>query len=308
MAEPLPDLSQYVQIFAQDPKPASANANALWLNTATGALYMYYNDGNSLQWIYVAGGAPPAQPAITHGGRFQWLSSTSCQLIPYRGDGIRIAGVMYSIPSAGITITATGLAASTVYYAYAFISGGAMALEFSTIEHVTDNTQGNVGTEIKSGDNSRTLVGIVQTSSTTTFGPSYIGGNYKLVRSWMNRAGGAMASATLGSNLSLGAGLAQVAPAIFFVCWANESINWTGNFSWFSASATGSLTAVMTLDGSTFGLNNVLNPDASGRVTPAPWTNAGQLTEGGHAAYLQASTTGTCSAYSSCNHMIMIAE
>jgi hypothetical protein len=54
IAEPLPDMSAYVQIFVQDTKPTAANAGALWWNSVTGTLYIYYNDGDSTQWVAIA--------------------------------------------------------------------------------------------------------------------------------------------------------------------------------------------------------------------------------------------------------------
>jgi hypothetical protein len=307
IAEPLPDLSQYVQIFAQDSRPTSANPNALWLNTATGALYFYYNDGNSIQWIYISGGAPATPTAYVLGGRFKWLSGTSCQLIPYRGDAIRIAGVIYSIPSAGITITTSGLSASTTYYAYAYMSAGVMNLEFSTTGHVTDTTPGNVGTEIKSGDPSRTLVGIASVSATSTFGPSD-GQQYRLVRSWMNRAGSGMQGTTIGSNIALGASPSQIAPAVFFASWANETVTMTVNFTWFSSTASGAITAYINFDGSTLGPSIAINPDASGRVTPSPFTVVTTASEGSHTVFAQATTSGGGSAYSSSNMNATLTE
>jgi hypothetical protein len=68
------------------------------------------------------------------------------------------------VPSAGVTISNAGLAASTVYYVYARMSGGAMALELSTTGHTPTN-----GVETKTGDTTRTLVGMVRTNASSQF-------------------------------------------------------------------------------------------------------------------------------------------
>lgn len=34
--------------------PSSSSENDLWYNTATGKLFIYYNDGNTSQWVEVS--------------------------------------------------------------------------------------------------------------------------------------------------------------------------------------------------------------------------------------------------------------
>ncbi len=46
-------------IIVSDTPPASPTAGALWWESDTGTLYVYYNDGNSSQWVQVLAGAPP---------------------------------------------------------------------------------------------------------------------------------------------------------------------------------------------------------------------------------------------------------
>src|SRR4051812_27430314 len=43
-------------IYVNDPPPPNAPANSLWWNSANGTLYVRYNDGNSTQWVALAGG------------------------------------------------------------------------------------------------------------------------------------------------------------------------------------------------------------------------------------------------------------
>jgi hypothetical protein len=117
------------------------------------------------------------------------------------GDLIRINGLNYHIPAAGITATAnncfvSGVAGSsltvTVYYVYAFIHPTlGMQLDFypySSGGHAASTQAGNVGTEIRAGDNTRTLVGIVQGSGTAPASNSfYDSPQYRYTRSWFNR-------------------------------------------------------------------------------------------------------------------------
>ena len=96
--------------------------------------------------------------------RLAYVSATSIKLSPVNGRNLVIDGQLQKVPSAGITISNSGLSASTLYYVYAIMSGGSMALELSTTGHSTNN-----GVETKTGDTSRTLVGMVRTNASSQF-------------------------------------------------------------------------------------------------------------------------------------------
>jgi hypothetical protein len=135
------------------------------------------------------------------GGKFSWVSTTQCALKPANGNLLQINGALYPIPAGGVTITNAGLAASTLYYAYAFINNtGAMALEFSTTGHSTAATGSNVGIEVKNGDPTRSLVGMVVTDPGTLFQDT---SRNRQVRSWFNDRG-TIAFGNDGTNISTG--------------------------------------------------------------------------------------------------------
>lgn len=96
--------------------------------------------------------------------RFTFVNATTCQLalgvIPLRVGAV---WQMRTI-SPAVTISNAGLTANTSYYAYAFDNASATQLEFSATGHVTDSA---FGVEVKSGDPSRTLVGMVRTGAGT---------------------------------------------------------------------------------------------------------------------------------------------
>ena len=130
-----------------------------------------------------------------HCGRLTYVSATAIKFAPFNGDQIKINGDIYRIPSAGIAgvantsvfVNGTGaqnLGASTLYYVYAFINSGVVTADFSTTAHSTSTTEGNVGTEIKTGDNTRTLVGMVRTNGSSQFVDSAA---QRFVLSWFNR-------------------------------------------------------------------------------------------------------------------------
>jgi hypothetical protein len=111
-------------------------------------------------------------------------SSTVLTLTPVNGQFIKIAGAIYSIPSAGVTLSNSGLSSSTRYYIYANISGGNVTLSASATAYATDTTAGNVGVRIKSGDNAFTLVGMIYTNSSSQFVDTASG---RQVLSYFNR-------------------------------------------------------------------------------------------------------------------------
>jgi hypothetical protein len=111
-------------------------------------------------------------------------SSTVLTLTPINGQFIKIAGAIYAIPSAGVTLSNSGLSVSTLYYIYASISGGNVTLSASVTAYATDTTSGNVGVKIKSGDNAFTLVGMIYTSSGSQFVDS---ASNRQVLSYFNR-------------------------------------------------------------------------------------------------------------------------
>jgi hypothetical protein len=99
--------------------------------------------------------------------------STTLAFCPYAGNlkTTAFSGV-YTIPAACLTATttsmfvngtgSTSLAANTTYYIYLWNNSGTIVLDASTTGHATDSS---TGIEIKSGDNTRTLVGMIRTDT-----------------------------------------------------------------------------------------------------------------------------------------------
>jgi hypothetical protein len=127
-------------------------------------------------------------------GLLTWVNNTTLAFKPYGGDGLKINGLWYSIPSAGIAgLASTGvfvngvagqnLVAGTNYYIYAFMNGATLTADYSTTGHSTSTTAGNAGVEIKTGDDTRSLIGRVRCSSPAFYNTP----QYRWVRSWFNR-------------------------------------------------------------------------------------------------------------------------
>jgi hypothetical protein len=180
-----------------------------------------------------------------------YTSATVLTLTPYQGQFIKIAGAIYPIPAAGVTLSNSGLSASTRYYIYAYISGGSVALSASTTGHSADSTAGNVGVEIKTGDSAYTLVGMIYTTGASQF---YDASNSRLVLSYFNRLQKTL-SGSAGNATTTSVSSVIVSTAFFSsLSWADDGlcvllgaqINTTGSYALS--------TAVYDSVGNTFGL------------------------------------------------------
>ena len=109
------------------------------------------------------------------------LSGANLLLDRYNGSALFINGNHEAIPNGGITLAASGLTADTTYLIYAFMSGATMTLEASTTVRATDTTYGH---QIKSGDGTRTLVGMARIIT----GPAWQNtAAQRFIISWFNR-------------------------------------------------------------------------------------------------------------------------
>jgi hypothetical protein len=105
--------------------------------------------------------------------RLTYVSATQIKLAPFNGRNLNVGGLPQQIPTAGVTAANTSLAANTVYFVYAWMNGATMTLELSATGHSTHTN----GVEVKTGDTTRTLVGMVRTNGSSQFqdDATYIG-------------------------------------------------------------------------------------------------------------------------------------
>lgn len=161
-------------------------------------------------------------PSAVYGQcQLQFTNSSTITLLPCNGNGIVVNGAVYTIAQAGITLSNSGLSASTLYYVYAHISGGVLVLTTSTTGHQI----GTDGTEVKIGDATQALVGIIFTSSGS---PGTFADNaaFRGVRSWFNRRSMACFGSNLGGSTASGTPVElSSAFRVVFVNWADDAIN-----------------------------------------------------------------------------------
>ena len=154
-------------------------------------------------------------------------SGANLLLSPFNGNRITINGSVCVIPSAGVTLAPTSLSVGTTYYIYAFMSGATLTLEASATTHATDAT---TGVEVKSGDATRTLVGMARVIT----GPAWAdAGNQRFVISWFNRR-----PINCSAALSVDAGLVSTTYAEIAAAVRNEFLIWSGDSARFGFEGT----------------------------------------------------------------------
>jgi hypothetical protein len=173
--------------------------------------------------------------------------SNSVRYAPLNGDLIRINGINYKIPAAGITAAynncfVNGVAGQTLgiggtYFVYAFLHATlGVQLDFKPrltgSDHVPSTQAGNVGTEIYNGDNSRSLVGMVYTGGGAGT-PFYDQTSDRLTRSWFNRRA---AGLLVGGGGVFGSPSYTLQTVVSMVAFAGESA--TVNGSWYGTADT----------------------------------------------------------------------
>lgn len=204
--------------------------------------------------------------------RMQAVSATSIRIVPYNGNSMVIGGARRQVPSAGVSLTNGGMNINTLYYIYAFWNGTSISLEFSTIGHSTDTA---TGVEIKTGDATRSLVGMVRTNASAQFvdGPTS-----RLVASWFNRRNVSGSITTTGTLTYSNTGSpAEISTAVrlLFLNWGDEAvaIRLEGQLS--NNTATQSSSVQSYVDGSTYGTTSAVQ---------IPSANAGHTFSSGNSA------------------------
>lgn len=150
---------------------------------------------------------------------------------PFNGNQIAINGEFQTIPAAGVSLAPGAAVAGTTYFIYAFMVAAVMTLEFSTTVHATDVT---TGVEIKSGDATRSLVGMARPIA----GPLWTDTNaQRFVISWFNKRPRPLAN-FFTTNRGFGSAITGEVNAEIrneFLHWAGEafqsSINGMGGHS-----------------------------------------------------------------------------
>lgn len=203
-------------------------------------------------------------------------STTTLVLAPYNGRNVIVNGIPLQIPTAGITYTASGLAASTVYYVYLGGTTAAPVISLSTTAYVT----GTNGVVVKSGDATQTLVGMVRTNASTQFVDSLAS---RTCLNWFNRrnlpvANPSSSTFTFTSTTPVEASTTLRA---VFLTWADDGvdISISGDISSTAASI---VSLQLFLDAAVVGPVQQATIQSNGQYAAFSSRNAGFYTEGLH--------------------------
>nr|QIG67159.1 hypothetical protein EVB34_054 [Rhizobium phage RHph_TM26] len=168
------------------------------------------------------------------------LSGGNLLLSRERGSKLTIGGVPVVVPQAGVTLAPAGFTAGTLYYAYAAVVSGNVVLEGSTSAYAIDATTGQA---LKSGDASRTLVGMFRTIAGPVFSDTI---KQRFVRSWFNDPGLKLLSSFSANRATTSVSTVELNSEIRceMLLWAGEKVD---------ATLVGSA-----INGATLGRNNSL--------------------------------------------------
>jgi hypothetical protein len=192
---------------------------------------------------------PLASDIKPHGECVLTKSGANLLLAPQDGNRLTINGVSRVVPSAGVTLAATGLTVGTLYYIYAFMSGATMTLEASATAPATDS---GTGIRIKTGDATRTLVGMARPIT----GPAWAdSATQRFVRSWfypqplvMSKAFTAVRTTTSTTPVEVNTEIRLEA-----LVWGNEALNLTGQGPAKHSVSTGNVIVSLAQDGTGVG-------------------------------------------------------
>lgn len=171
--------------------------------------------------------------SLVHGQCRLAKSGANLVLSPFSGNKLIINGAAQTVPSAGVSLAATGLTVSALYYIYAYMNAGTMTLEASATGHSTDAT---TGVEIKTGDATRTLVGMARPIT----GPAWQDtAAQRFVRSWFNEPSKNVfnyftSDKSTASSTSVEVGSAS--ERCEFLSWANENCSFFTAGSFYNSS------------------------------------------------------------------------
>jgi len=167
--------------------------------------------------------------------RLDYVSTTQIQLNRYNGQYLFINGQNEVIPATGPTLANTGLTAATLYYIYAYMSSGTMTLEASATAPTSDAT---FGIKIKTGDATRSLVGMVYMDAGTpgTFADS---ATARWVISYYNRVSAALTVNSGGLLTVSSSPWVEISSTLrtAFLHWADETISCATTVMIYHASA-----------------------------------------------------------------------
>lgn len=176
--------------------------------------------------------------------RIEFVDAESIALVPYGGGGLVINGKQCQVTS-GVTAPRPASSPSTLHYVYAkesTVTPGQVQLEVlpaSTNPHSRDTS---TGIEIKTGDPTRVLVGMLRTTAGSFLAPN-------LVTSWFNRRLRSL-STDVSQNTASTTGANLFPLSLELLVWSGEAVL-AGTSGWASSPPGNMVTATLNLQRNT---------------------------------------------------------
>lgn len=254
-----------------DPNASETINGALTLRVPDGS-YAYVICTGSVFYAFVAS-------STIYGACRLTLSGGNLLLSRFNGRRLTINGVGELIPSAGITLAPSGLTPSTLYYIYAYMNSGTMTLEASTTAYATDAT---TGVQIKTGDATRSLVGMARPETGPVFTDTLA---KRFVRSWYNDPGVALQNNFTANRATSSPHTdpQEVNSEIRcqFLLWAGERVKATTMGAYVNGNTSGAQTTAIGFNTTSSPENGVIASVAASEVIPFSCTSVKEgLSEG----------------------------
>ncbi len=190
-----------------------------------------------------------AAPPIAQGQCRLSKSGANLILLPYKGNRLMVNGVLCTIPDAGVTLAPPAVA-STTYNIYAVATAGVVtSLEQSATAHVPDTAAGaNKGVEIKTGDPTRSLVGMARTTSGNAWADTSA---QRFVLSWFNRAARIGTGAFTTNKTTTSASYVELGTEIRceFLTWADDAVRLDSSTICYNPALSNAVFTGVALDG-----------------------------------------------------------
>ena len=151
--------------------------------------------------------------------RFVYVSPLLCRLVPCHGNKIMINGRIECIPGTGVDISNAGFSGNYLHYIYAYMDGKTMKLERDRTAFAAETKGGGAGIMIKKGDSTRTLVGMVYTTSGQEFVDS---DQRRLVASYYNRRQRVARHTESGAVKTRSRSLTEVGSRVEWLSWDED--------------------------------------------------------------------------------------
>lgn len=217
-------------------------------------------------------------------GRLDYISTTQIRLVQAGGSFLWIDGLNRQIPAGSVTLSNAGLLENTLYYIYAYMNGANIALEASTTGHASHAS----GIRVKSGDSSRTLVGMVYMNTGGVFASS---ASRRFVRSFYNRPALTLSSAaTTATSTSTTSVEVSTGFQVQFLVFADDVLDL--QFTGHTINNGGFVTSFLGLDGGNFGVASISSASGgSANYYPTHCRATATVSEGMHIGTLRGSVT-----------------